>query len=65
MHTREWNERGDALQVVLMFMALGLAFAAWASLLKDESNMRVVFALFAAVTFIWGLLQYFAVPGVV
>jgi hypothetical protein len=60
----EWNERGDALQLVLMIMALGLAFAAWASLLKEESNMRVVFALFAVITFIWGLIQYLAVPVV-
>lgn len=60
----EWNERGDALQLVLMIMALGLAFAAWASLLKEESNMRVVFALFAVITFIWGLIQYLGVPVV-
>lgn len=60
----EWNERGDALQLVLMIMALGLAFAAWASLLKEESNMRVVFALFAVITFIWGLIQFLGVPVV-
>jgi hypothetical protein len=61
----QWNERGDALQLVLMIMALGLAFAAWASLLKEESNMRIVFALFAVITFIWGLVQYLGVPAVV
>jgi hypothetical protein len=60
----EWNERGDAFQLLLMVMALGLAFAAWASLLKDESNMRVVFALFAAIMFVWGLIQYLAIPVV-
>jgi hypothetical protein len=59
-----WNARGDALQVVLMIMALGLAFAAWASLLKDESRMRLVFALLATVAFIWGLVQYIFVPTV-
>lgn len=60
----EWNERGDALQLVLMIMALGLAFAAWASLLKEESRMRLVFALFAALTFIWGIVQLLGVSAV-
>ena len=45
----EWNERGDRLQLVLMIMALGLAFAAWASLLKEESNLRLLFSVFANV----------------
>lgn len=61
----EWNDRGDGLQVVLMIVALGLAFAAWASLLKEESNMRVLFALFAVTTLVWGILQYLSVPVVV
>jgi len=61
----EWNNRGDRLQFVLMIMALGLAFAAWASLLKEESNMRIVFAFFAVITLIWGILQYVGVPVVV
>ena len=58
----EWNDRGDGLQVVLMIVALGLAFAAWASLLKEESNMRVLFALFAVITLIWGIRQFLSVP---
>jgi hypothetical protein len=60
----EWNERGDGLQLVLMIAALGLAFAAWASLLKEESNMRIVFAVFAVITLIWGIVQYLGVPVV-
>ena len=60
----EWNDRGDGLQVVLMIVALGLAFAAWASLLKEESNMRILFALFAIITLAWGILQYLALPVV-
>lgn len=60
----QWNQRGDALQIVLMVMALGLAFAAWASLLKEESNMRVMFALFAIIFFIWGIVRYLGVPVV-
>ncbi len=61
----EWNDRGDGLQLVLMIMALGLAFAAWASLLKEESNMRVLFALFALLTLAIGIIQYLAIPTVV
>jgi hypothetical protein len=60
----EWNQRGDALQVVLMIMALGLAFAAWASLNKEESNMRLLFSAFAVVTLVFGIISYLSVPTV-
>ena len=60
----EWNERGDHLQVVLMIMALGLAFAAWASLNKEESNMRLLFSIFALVSLVIGIGTYFGVPTV-
>jgi len=60
----EWNERGDGLQLVLMIMALGLAFAAWASLLKEDSNMRLLFALFSVITLAIGILTYLGVPTV-
>jgi hypothetical protein len=60
----QWNNRGDNLQLVMLFMALGLAFAAWASLLKEESNLRPIFALAAIVVFIIGLVQYLALPVV-
>lgn len=43
-------------------MALGLAFAAWASLLKEESNMRVMFALFAMITLGMGIITYIGIP---
>ena len=61
----EWNNRGDRLQVVLMIVALGLAFAAWASLLKEESNMRILFALFAIITLTMGIIYYIGIPAVV
>ena len=60
----QWDNRGDGLQLVMLFMALGLAFAAWASLLKEESNMRVLFAVLAVVTMIVGLFAYMNVPVV-
>lgn len=61
----EWDNRGDGLQLVMLIMALGLAFTAWASLLKEESNMRVLFALFGAVTLVIGVIAYLGVPTVV
>lgn len=62
---QEWNKRGDALQLVMLIMALGLAFAAWASLLKEESKMRILFAFFSIAMLVYGLITYLAVPSVV
>ncbi len=58
----QWDERGDQLQLVLMIMALGLAFAAWASLMKEGSNLRMFFGLFAIIALIIGVSTYLAVP---
>ncbi len=60
----QWDERGDQLQLVMMIMAIGLTFAAWASLLKEESRMRVLFSIFATLMFIYGLILYMGVPTV-
>jgi len=40
----------------MMIMALGLAFAAWASLLKEESRMRLLFAALAVITLVFGVI---------
>ena len=61
----QYDERGDQLQLVMLLMALGLTFAAWASLLKDESNLRPMFGLFSVIMFVIGLVTYLAVPVVV
>ena len=61
----QWDNRGDGLQLVMLIMALGLAFAAWASLLKEESNMRLLFAVLAIVTLVAGVITYLGVPAVV
>lgn len=58
----EFNERGDGLQLVMLIMALGLAFAAWASLLKDESNIRLAFAFFSIAMLVYGIVLYLGVP---
>jgi hypothetical protein len=61
----QWDERGDQLQLVMLVMALGLAFAAWASLLGAESNMKLLLSLFGFIMFLAGLFTYlFMVPVV-
>lgn len=52
------DERGDRLQLVVLLMALGLAFAAWAALIRQESNLRQVFGLFSIVMLVVGLVSY-------
>lgn len=60
----QWDNRGDGLQLVMLIMALGLAFAAWASLAREESNMRSLFGLFALITLVMGIVTYFGVPTI-
>lgn len=60
----QWNERGDALQLVMLIMAVGLAFAAWASLVGPESRMRILFSIMALLTLIGGMIMFIRVPSV-
>ncbi len=59
-----YDEKGDQLQLVVLFAALGLAFAAWASLLGEDSNLRPVFALMAILTLVIALATYFTIPAI-
>ena len=59
-----WDNRGDGLQLVALIMALGLAFAAWASLARDESNMRLAFSFLAVAMLVLGLVFYIGVPTI-
>ena len=54
----QYDDRGDKLQLVMLLMALALAFAAWAALQKEESNMRTLFAFASVAVFVAGLLKY-------
>ena len=54
----QYDERGDRLQLVVLLMALGLAFAAWAALMRVESNLRRVFGLFSIIVLLVGLVSY-------
>ncbi len=58
----DWNTQGDHLQLVLTIMAIGLAFAGWASINQAESNLRAFFSLLSIVTFVIGLIYYVATP---
>ena len=59
-----WDNRGDGLQSVMLTLALGLAFAAWGSLAKEESNMRLAFSVFSIAMLILGIILYLNVPAV-
>ena len=60
----QWDNRGDGLQLVMLIMALGLAFAAWASLLREESNLRLFFSLFGLLALFAGILTLLGVPTI-
>ncbi|MFN8382578.1 MAG: hypothetical protein U0V02_11590 [Anaerolineales bacterium] len=65
----QYDEKGDQLQLIMLIMALGLALAAWGSLLGAESNLRAMFSLFGLIAFITGIGFYvfymFISPAVV
>ncbi len=52
------GQTSNDLQLVMFIMAVGLSFAAWASLLADTSRMRVLFASLSVVALSVGLLSY-------
>ena len=60
----QWDNRGDGFQLVMLVMALGLAFTAWASLLKEESKTRLLFAALGVITLVIGIIVYLGVPAV-
>ena len=55
-----FNERGAALQLVALVASLGLAFAAWGSLLKVDSLLRLTFSILIN----WLLFSYHYDQGV-
>ena len=58
----QFDERGDALQLVLLVSALGLALVAWASLLPAEGLMRFVFVIIGIITIIYTVILYVNAP---
>lgn len=53
-----WNDRGDRLQLIMAILAIGLAFAAWASLNKEDSNLRGFFSLLSIIALVIGSVVY-------
>jgi hypothetical protein len=60
-----FNGRGDELQLVMLIAAIGLSFAAWASLLSATSPMRLMFSFMSVVTGIIAFVAYFTVRVVI
>jgi len=58
----QFDERGDALQLVLLVSALGLALVAWASLLPAEGVMRFAFVIIGIITIIYTIILYVNAP---
>jgi hypothetical protein len=61
----EFSTRGDLMQLTALLAALGLAFAAWASLVAREGNMRLLFSLMAIIMLVVSIISYLMVPVVV
>lgn len=61
----QFSSRGDAMQLVALFAALGLAFAAWGSLVAREGNMRLLFSLMAIIMLVVSIIRYLMIPVVV
>ena len=52
------GERAIQMQLVVLIFAVGLALAAYASLIKPEKRIRAVFAIASTLAFIMGLISY-------
>ena len=50
-----WSRRAGVYQMLATVLAVGLAFAAWASLMEKTSRMRLVFAFAAALVLLASL----------
>lgn len=61
----QFSSRGDAMQLVAMLAALGLAFAAWASLVAREGNMRLLFSVLSIIMLVVSVVRYLLIPTVV
>jgi len=55
------GERESGFQFAMLIAAVGLALAAYASLLDEENRLRNIFAAISLGTLIWGAVQYLSV----
>lgn len=52
------GEVADKHQLVMFIFAIGLALTAWASLLPEDSSIRIVFVIFSLIILVVGLILY-------
>ena len=52
------GEVADKHQLVMFIFAIGLALTAWASLLPEESSIRIAFVIFSLIILVVGLILY-------
>lgn len=55
------GEREAGFQFAMLISAVGLALAAYASLLEEQNRLRSTFAIISFVTLIWSVVQYLSV----
>ena len=53
------GDKADRLQLVVLVLAVGLALAAYGSMISEESKLRYVFAVLSIVSLVFGLMVYF------
>ncbi len=51
----------DKYQLAMFVFAVGLAMAAWASLLSEDGKVRLLFAVLALLSMAWGAMLYFGI----
>jgi hypothetical protein len=56
---KQWDDLGDQYEFLGLLLALGLGFAAWASLLSTENIVRYLFAVLAIGILIWSVVVTF------
>ncbi len=54
------GDKADKLQLVVLIMAVGLALAAYASILSNENRLRAILAICSIITAIISLVAYFS-----
>lgn len=57
------SNRAVAYQLTVLIMAVGLSFAAWASLADTQKQIRFVFTALSVATLVIGLGQMLMIPG--
>ena len=56
--TNALGEKEAGFQFAMLISAVGLSFAAYASLLEEDNRLRGVFAVLATLSLVFGILQY-------